>query len=98
MQSERKQDLKEETSHQEYGEEEEEEECGPTPIGDLEHQGINASDVKKLREAGYNTVESVAYSTRKALTKIKGISDAKADKLLAEAAKIVPMGFTTATE
>lgn len=29
---------------------------------------------------------------------IKGISEAKADKLLAEAAKLVPIGFTTATE
>ena len=51
-----------------------------------------------LLSAGYHTVESVAYATRKALTSIKGISEAKADKLLAEASKIVPMGFTTATE
>lgn len=29
---------------------------------------------------------------------IKGISEAKADKVLAEASKIVPMGFTTATD
>jgi DNA repair protein RAD51 len=32
------------------------------------------------------------------LLNIKGISEAKADKLLAEASKFVPMGFTTATE
>jgi hypothetical protein len=29
---------------------------------------------------------------------IKGISEAKADKIVAEAVKLVPMGFTTATE
>ena len=29
---------------------------------------------------------------------IKGISEAKAEKILTEAAKLVPMGFTTATE
>lgn len=29
---------------------------------------------------------------------IKGIAEGKADKLIAEAAKLVPMGFTTATE
>jgi len=46
--------------------------------------GITNADLKKLIEAGYNTVESVAYATRKALTTIKGISDIKADKLLAE--------------
>jgi len=43
-------------------------------------------------------VESVAFATKKELCKIKGISDTKADKILAEAAKLVPMGFTTATE
>ncbi|ANB11873.1 recombinase RAD51 [Sugiyamaella lignohabitans] len=32
------------------------------------------------------------------LTEVKGFSDTKVDKLLTEAAKYVPMGFTTATE
>ncbi|GAB5358355.1 hypothetical protein AAMO2058_000450400 [Amorphochlora amoebiformis] len=83
----------------ELGEEEDEEEDqGPMPIARLEGSGIGATDVKKLVGAGYNTVESVAYATRKALTSIKGISEAKAEKLLNEASKLVPMGFTTATE
>lgn len=60
--------------------------------------GISANDVKKLSEAGYHTVESVAYAPKKALITIKGISEAKADKIQAEASKLVPMGFTTATE
>jgi len=60
--------------------------------------GINAADIKKLSEAGYFTVEAVAYATKKALIAIKGFSEQKADKLLAEASKLVPMGFTTATE
>jgi hypothetical protein len=37
----------------------------------------------------------VAYTTKKQLLEIKGISEAKADKLLAESSKMVPMGFTT---
>lgn len=57
-----------------------------------------AGDIKKLAEAGYHTVESIAYTPKKALIAIKGISEAKADKLLTEATKLVPMGFTTATE
>lgn len=65
-----------------------------TPQG----HGISANDVKKLSEAGYHTVESVAYAPKKALLAIKGISEAKADKIQGEAAKLVPMGFTTATE
>ena len=60
--------------------------------------GISANDIKKLLDAGYHTVESVAYTPKKALLAIKGISEAKADKILTEAAKLVPMGFTTATE
>ena len=54
--------------------------------------------MKKLVEAGYHTVEALAYTPRKTLMTVKGISDAKCDKILTEAAKLVPMGFTTATE
>lgn len=101
-------------------------EGGPLPIARLESQGINATDIKKLQEAGLHTVEAVrggvelgfgaavgpqrfvcarpcppgprpqvAYSTKKQLLEIKGISEAKADKLIAESSKLVPMGFTT---
>jgi transcription termination factor NusA len=44
----------------------------------------NATDIKKLVAQGFHTVESIAYSTLKSLTAIKGISEAKAAKLLAE--------------
>lgn len=72
--------------------------CGPTPLSKLEGNGISASDIKKIIEAGYNTVEAIAYTPKRAILLIKGISEAKADKLLSEASKLVPMGFTTATE
>lgn len=90
---------------------------GPTPLSKLEAQGINVSDLKKLQEAGFHTVEAVrlapgweivgiiiaysivagqvAYATKKSLITIKGISEIKAEKLLNEASKLVPMGFTT---
>lgn len=38
--------------------------------------------MKKLEEAGYHTVESVAHAPKKELLNIKGISEAKADKIL----------------
>uniref|UniRef100_S4RBH9 DNA repair protein RAD51 homolog n=1 Tax=Petromyzon marinus TaxID=7757 RepID=S4RBH9_PETMA len=76
----------------------EEESFGPQPASRLEQCGVSANDVKKLEEAGFHTVEAVAYAPKKELLNIKGISEAKADKILAEAAKLVPMGFTTATE
>ncbi|KAF5305109.1 hypothetical protein FQA39_LY09371 [Lamprigera yunnana] len=71
---------------------------GPQPIARLEGNGITAGDVKKLQEAGYHTVESIAYTPKKFLMTIKGISENKADKVIDEASKLVPMGFTTATE
>nr|KAF6486918.1 RAD51 recombinase [Rousettus aegyptiacus] len=62
----------------------EEESFGPQPISRLEQCGINANDVKKLEEAGFHTVEAVAYAPKKELINIKGISEAKADKILEE--------------
>ncbi|KAK9315792.1 Rad51-domain-containing protein [Lipomyces starkeyi] len=71
---------------------------GPTPLSMLEGNGITAGDLRKVLEAGFNTVESIAYTPKRTLLNIKGISESKADKLLTEACKLVPMGFTTATE
>ena len=51
-----------------------------------------------MQEAGFHTVESIAFALKKQLITIKGISDVKAEKLITEACKTVPMGFTTATE
>lgn len=67
-------------------------------VEELEACGVNASVVKRLKENGFHTVESVAYSTKKLLCNIKGFSEAKVDKLMVEAIKLVPMGFTTATD
>ena len=44
--------------------------------------GISGTDVKKLEEAGFYTVESVAFAPKKTLLAIKGISEAKADKIV----------------
>jgi DNA repair protein RAD51 len=46
--------------------------------------GISASDTKKLQDAGLNTIEAVAFTPKKTLLTIKGISEAKADKILTE--------------
>lgn len=75
-----------------------EESEGPLPVQKLEECGVSAIDVKKLMEAGFHTVEAIAYTPKKALLLIKGISETKADKIISEAAKLVPMGFTTAAE
>lgn len=71
---------------------------GPTPVDALVGNGINPNDIKKLQEAGYYTVESIAYTPKKTLIAVRGISEQKADRLISEASRIVPLGFTTATE
>ena len=55
---------------------------GPLSITKLEVNGITSGDIKKLQEAGLHTIEAVAYTPKKQLLAIKGISDAKADKII----------------
>lgn len=64
----------------------------------LENSDISERDVKNLKTAGFHTVESVAYATRKMLCEVKGISEQKADKLLQESMRHCRMGFTNALE
>ncbi|WVZ51042.1 hypothetical protein U9M48_002233 [Paspalum notatum var. saurae] len=63
-------------------EQQEEAEHGPFPIEQLQASGIAALDVKKLKDSGLHTVEAVAYTPRKDLLQIKGISEAKVDKII----------------
>jgi hypothetical protein len=60
--------------------------------------GISAGDIKKLQEAGFHTVEAIAYVPKKMILAVKGISEQKCDKIKKEAEKLVSTGFTTATE
>ncbi|XP_017786574.1 PREDICTED: DNA repair protein RAD51 homolog 1-like isoform X2 [Nicrophorus vespilloides] len=57
-----------------------------------------AASVDALCQSQFYTVESVAYVTKKQLVAINGISEAKAEKIITAATKLIPMGFTTATD
>ncbi|KAF6255447.1 putative DNA repair protein rad51 [Scenedesmus sp. NREL 46B-D3] len=63
----------------------------------LQAHGIPAADIKKLIEGGVHTLEALAHAPKRELTAIKGLSEAKVEKLQKEAWKLVPMGFTTAS-
>lgn len=71
-----------------------------TPTERLEEVGINKGDLKKLMDSGYYTVESILMSTRKALCEVKGLSDAKIEKVIEGAKKLAPATgtFSTAKE
>jgi len=67
-------------------------------IHKLEEKNINNADVKKLQDAGYNTIEAVAFTSKKQLILIKGLTEGKVDKILEAALALVPMEFSTASE
>ncbi|XP_020105227.1 meiotic recombination protein DMC1 homolog isoform X2 [Ananas comosus] len=67
---------------------EEEEDCFES-IDKLISQGINAGDIKKLQDAGIYTCNGLMMHTKKSLTGIKGLSEAKVDKICEAAEKLV---------
>uniref|UniRef100_A0A2N9H4W3 DNA repair protein RAD51 homolog n=1 Tax=Fagus sylvatica TaxID=28930 RepID=A0A2N9H4W3_FAGSY len=85
MEQQRKQKMG--VEEQQHNHVEEMQQQGPTPVEQLQVSGIASIDVKKLKDAGLCTVESVAFSPRKDLLQIKGITS-----------KLVPLGFTSATQ
>jgi DNA repair protein RAD51 len=91
----------------------------------LQENGIAASDIQKLNEAGFHTVESVslsrscrrnlfliagtltsllssipqvAHATIRKLSEVKGISEAKVQKIKDIVKAMVPMSFKTAAD
>ena len=78
------------------GEEDEIDMDGPVMIDQLTEKGIAKGDVDKLKAAGLTTVESVAFTPKKTLILIKGLSEAKIDKIIEAAHQLVKMGFQTA--
>ncbi|CAI0465698.1 unnamed protein product [Linum tenue] len=61
-------------------------------------QGINSGDVKKLQDAGIYTCNGLMMHTKKHLTGIKGLSEAKVDKICEAAEKIVNFGYMTGSD
>ncbi|KAL1084185.1 hypothetical protein V6Z11_D09G248600 [Gossypium hirsutum] len=67
-------------------------------IDKLISAGINAGDVKKLQDAGIYTCNGLMMHTKKNLTGIKGLSEAKVDKICEAAEKIVNFGYITGSD
>ncbi|KAI6044411.1 Rad51-domain-containing protein [Pisolithus marmoratus] len=57
-------------------------------IDELQQHGINMQDILKLKSAAINTVSGVVMTTRRQLLKIKGMSEAKVEKVKEAAQKI----------
>ncbi|KAK7113075.1 meiotic recombination protein DMC1/LIM15 homolog [Littorina saxatilis] len=67
-------------------------------IDQLQNHGINVADIKKLKQSGICTIKGIQMTTRKKLGNIKGISEAKVDKIKEVAAKLCAVAFQTALE
>ncbi|KAI6124602.1 Rad51-domain-containing protein [Pisolithus croceorrhizus] len=57
-------------------------------VDELQQHGINMQDILKLKSAAINTVSGVVMTTRRQLLKIKGMSEAKVEKIKEAAQKI----------
>ncbi|KAJ3073454.1 Meiotic recombination protein dmc1 [Podochytrium sp. JEL0797] len=79
-------------------EEEDDEQEEIMEIDKLPSCGINVADIAKLKASGIQTIRGVQMTTVRNLSKIKGMSDAKIDKIKEAAAKLLPQGFLTGTE
>ena len=66
----------------------------------LQSHGINVADIKKLKTAGICTVRGIQMVTKKRLCAIKGLSEAKVDKMKEAVLKICGSnaGFQTALQ
>jgi len=66
----------------------------------LQNHGINVADIKKLKAAGICTVKGIQMVTKKKLCNIKGLSEAKVDKMKEAVIKVcgASSGFRTALQ
>lgn len=67
-------------------------------VDELQQHGINVQDILKLKGAAINTVSGVVMTTRRQMLKIKGMSEAKVEKIKEAAQKIVGSSFSTGIE
>ena len=64
----------------------------------LQQHGINVADIKKLQAVGICTVKGIMMTTKKRMCEVKGLSEAKVDKIKEVAAKMMNSGFITGLE
>ena len=59
-----------------------------TDVDELTNHGVLKCDIKKLQDAGIMTADAVIMTSKRQLANIKGISDAKVEKIFSGASKI----------
>ncbi|KAK8850734.1 meiotic recombinase Dmc1 [Kwoniella newhampshirensis] len=67
-------------------------------VDELQAHNINVQDILKLKASGIVTILGVTQTPRRNLLKIKGLSEAKVEKLKETCSKLLPPAFLSATE
>ena len=67
-------------------------------IEKLQEYGINAADIAKLKANGFCTISSIVMAPKKELTNVKGINQAKIDKIMEVVKKIENHGFMSGNQ
>lgn len=65
--------------------------CGQLTCAKKGVAGLTKRDIQLITDGGFQTVESVAYTPKRVLEQIKGISEQKATKILTEGKPGTPM-------
>jgi DNA repair protein RAD51 len=60
----------------------------PSVLATPQQHGVAAADIKKLKEGGVHTIEHLAHAPKKQLSEIKGLSEAKVEKMQAVGASL----------
>jgi meiotic recombination protein DMC1 len=58
----------------------------------LQSQGIGVADINKLNGHGICTIKGLFMTTKRTLCKLKGLSEAKVEKMLEAASKLYESG------
>lgn len=68
-------------------------------VEELEQYNVSKTDIQKLKQGGFHTIEAVAHATMRKLLEVKGLSEPKVAKLkeLIKAQNLVVLGFQTAS-
>lgn len=69
-----------------------------TGIDDLQNHGVNGGDIAKLKAHGLCTILSCLMTTKKEMLNIKGLSEAKVEKIYDAAGKIESLSFKSGLE
>lgn len=64
----------------------------------LQEHGIGVADIQKLKTSGLGTIRAINMTSKRSLSKVKGMSEAKIDKIKEVAQKIDEVGFMSALE